>query len=281
MIIDFRVRPPVTSFLNLQIFTVRMGAFATAMGQTLPPSARQHSLPALLQEMEVSGITHGVIWGRAVTDPEASTTNEDVAAVVAEHAGLFTGFGAVCIRDTTTAAVAEVDNAVNDLGLKGIVVEPGFHVPPLYADDPKLYPVYQHCQELGVLLAFTVSGLVGSDLSYCNPTAVDRVAADFPNLPIIVSHACWPWVTEGCGLAFRRQNVYLLPDVYGLGMPGYLHWVEAANTYLGDRMLFGSAFPILGVPHMVQGYRELPYREGIREKVMYENAAKLLGLASS
>jgi predicted TIM-barrel fold metal-dependent hydrolase len=276
MIIDFRVRPPVRSFLNLRIFA-QLGTFAASVGRALPPSARERSMSALLQEMEASGITHGVIWSRATFDPNASSTNEDVAALVAEHVGRFTGFGAVCVRDPATA-VADVDKAITELGLKGIVVEPGFHMPPLHADDPKLYPVYQRCQELGVLLAFTLSGLVGSDLSYCNPVAVDRVAADFPHVSIVISHACWPWVTEGCGVAFRRQNVYLLPDVYGLGMPGHLQWVEAANTYLQDRLLFGSAFPVLGVPQMVEGYQGLPYREEVREKVLYQNAAKLLGL---
>lgn len=237
-------------------------------------------MPKLLQEMHESGVTHGVIWSRATADPTESTPNEDIAAIVKEHPGLFSGLGGVCVRGDVAAAVAEVDRAIQELGLKGITVEPGFHQPPLYADDAKLYPVYQRCQELGGILAFTVSGLLGPDLSYANPEAVDRVAADFPGLKIVISHACWPWVTQGCGVAFRRPNVYLLPDVYGVGMPGHLQWVEAANLYLQSRMLFGSAFPVLGVKQMVEGYQQLPYKEGVKESVLYHNAAKLLGLAA-
>jgi hypothetical protein len=70
-------------------------------------------------------------------------------------------------------------------------------------------------------------------------------------------------------MAFRRQNVYFLPDVYGVTMSGHLQWVDVANTYLQDQLFFGSAFPVLGVPQMVEGYRQLPYREGSREKVLY------------
>ena len=95
----------------------------------------------------------------------------------------------------------------------------------------------------------------------------------------LVRHACWPWVTEACGVAFRRQNVYLIPDAYGVNMPGYQQWVEAANTYLADRLLFGTAFPITPLKPMVEAFRKLPFRADVREKVEYKNAQKLLRLA--
>lgn len=177
------------------------------------------------------------------------------------------------------SAVADVDIAITKLGLKGITIEPGFHQPALHADNPRFYPVYQRCQELGAIVAFTISGLLGPDLSYSNPEAVDRVAADFPNLKIVVAHAFWPWVTQSCGIAFRRPNIYLLPDAYGIGMPGYTHWVDAANIYMQDRLLFGSSFPVLGVEQAIEGYSALPYKPGVMEKVLYRNAAELLGLS--
>jgi hypothetical protein len=283
MIIDFRVRPPVASFLNLSIYTQIdwvESLVAKPLAGGLPPSARERSLPKLLTELRECDVTHGVVWGRTVPDPQESTTNEDIAAIIAEHKGLFSGLGGVCVGQDIGAAVAAVDTAITKLGLKGITVEPGFHQPPLYADHPKFYPVYQRCQELGGIVAFTMSALLGPDLSYSNPEAVDRVAADFPNLQIVASHAFWPWVAQSCGVAFRRPNIYLLPDVYGIGMPGCLQWVEAANTYLQDRLLFGSAFPVLGVKQTVEGYRKLPYTAGVLEKVLYKNAAKLLGLSA-
>ena len=94
----------------------------------------------------------------------------------------------------------------------------------------------------------------------------------------LVRHACWPWVTEVCGVAYRRQNVYLIPDAYGVRHPGYTHWVEAANTYLADRLLFGTAFPIVPLKPMVDAFRSLPFRDDVREKVEYKNAARLLNL---
>ena len=134
------------------------------------------------------------------------------------------------------------------------------------------------CRERGVHVLFTLSALVGSDISYSHPIHLDRVAADFPDVNLIVRHACWPWVTEACGVAFRRQNVYLIPDAYGVNMPGYQQWVEAANTYLADRLLFGTAFPIVPLKPMVDAFRKLGWQDGVREKVEYNNAARLLRL---
>jgi uncharacterized protein len=283
MVIDFRVRPPVKSFLGLSIYTQIdwvENLVAGPLFGSLAPSAKERSLPKLMAELEECQVTHGVVWGRAVPNPEESTSNEDIAAIVAENNGLFSGLGGVCVGQDIGAAVADVDTALGKLGLKGITVEPGFHEPPLYADNPKFYPIYQRCQDLGGIVVFTMSALLGPDLSYSDPQAVSHVAADFPQLNIVVSHAFWPWAAQSCGAAFRYPNLYLLPDVYGIGMPGYLHWVEAANTFLQDRLLFGSAFPVLGVKQALEGYQKLPYKDGVLEKVLYKNAARLLGLSA-
>ena len=126
-------------------------------------------------------------------------------------------------------------------------------------------------------MLYTLSGQAGPDVSYSNPVHVDRVARDFPTVKFIVRHAFWPWNLEACGVAKKRPNLYLCPDVYW-GMPGYMDWVDAANTYLSDRLLFGTAFPVAPLKPMVELFRKLPFRDGVREKVEYLNGAKLLNL---
>ena len=101
--------------------------------------------------------------------------------------------------------------------------------------------------EHGLILALTSSiYYVGPDMSYCMPVHIQRVAMQFPQVPIVVPHAFWPWVTEGCGVAFQNSNVYLVPDFYGYipNSPGAEEYVKAANYYLGYRLLFASSYPI-------------------------------------
>lgn len=285
MIIDFRIRPPVRSFTSLAIYPPPGQAENSLFGWhgLRPESVQERSMPKLLNEMKNCDVAYGVVWGRAVTDkPEISTTNEDVAATAADCKNVFIpGFGGIGVprQGGITAALAQVDMAIKKLGLKGVAIEPQIATPIAGADEPRLYPLYQRCQELGGILALTISrgGRKDTNLNYSNPAAVDRVAGDFPDLKIVIAHSCWPWVAESCGLAFRRRNVYLLPDMFGI-MPGSALWVEAANTYLEDRLLFGSSYPQLGVGQAVRAYQRMPFGAKVREKVMYANAARLLGL---
>ncbi len=284
-VIDFRVRPPTGSFLNLSIFPGQdeEGSPFFKWHSGLPRSVRERDMKLFLGELDSAGVKHAVIWGRRVTRrPQESATNDDVSALIAEYRGRFSGFGGVSLPDDDdiTSSVAMVDDALTNHRLKGITLEPGTFAPLTFADDRRLYPVYERCQELGGILALTMSRTREQDanLVHAAPEGVDHVARDFPNLKIAVSHSFWPFPEVSCGLAYRRSNIYLVPDMYGAGMPGYELWVEAANTFLRDRLVFGSAYPLLGVEEMARTYRELGFEPGVARKVMHDNAAALLGL---
>jgi predicted TIM-barrel fold metal-dependent hydrolase len=191
----------------------------------------------------------------------------------------FSGLGAIDPRNAKKA-IAEAERCVTDLGLKGISLSLRFfHDPPKYADDRSLYPLYDFCQDSSIPVSLTLSTHAGYDMSYSHPLAVDHVARDFPKLTIIIQHGCWPWVMEICGLCFTRENVYLSWDFYGVSFPGRMHYVDAANTYLEDRVLFGSGFPMRNLKMMVEGHKALPLRPEVTEKYFYSNGARLLGLA--
>jgi len=90
--------------------------------------------------------------------------------------------------------------------------------------------------------------------------------------------ACWPFVDQAIGVALACSNVYLSLDYYvTMRMPGHESYVQAANSLLGDRLLFGSAYP--GGPLLagaVERWRSLPFLPDVLEKVMSGNAARLL-----
>ena len=279
-VFDFRMRPPYKSFLQCDFFNYTRSPFDWHSAP--PASFREKSFERLKSEAASCGVVEAVVWGRAVHDPSKSSSNDDVASVVREHGDLFVaGFGALCPRaGKLRESIDETVRCMGELGLKGMTLEPSVGMRPLtWADDRVLYPIYECLESLGGILALTVSRGAPHDqtLAHSDPEAVDKVARDFPKLRIVISHAFWPWVQQSCGLAFRRENVYLLPDLYGMGMPGYLEWVEAANSCLQDRILFGSAYPYLGVQEMVASYVKLPYRPEVLEKVMHGNARRLLG----
>ena len=121
-------------------------------------------------------------------------------------------------------------------------------------------------------------GSAGPDLSYTYPVHIDRVAGDFPQLRMAITHGGWPWVHEMLHIAFRRPNVYLSPDQYMCSMPGMEAWIQAANGFLADRFLYASSYPFLGVKAYAQWFRSLPIRRDLLDDLMGGNAQRFLGL---
>lgn len=275
-IIDFRVRPPVGS-QNLYFYKTpeRRDNFNRKLGFTPAQSAIQQSMDLLFEEMDSVGVATGVVVGR-VSPSLGSTSNDDVADVVKAHPDRFVGFGAIDPLDRR-AAMDEIERAAG-LGLKGINIEPGTYRTPLYADDARLYPIYAQCEDMGLPIILMTGGNPGPDLSFTNPVQVDRVAAHFPKLQIIVSHGNWPWVHEILHVAFRRPNVYVSPDMYLFDLPGSDDYVKAADTYLADQFIYASAYPLTPLKEYAERFLALPIRPESMEKVVYKNAARLLKL---
>ena len=69
MVIDFRVRPPYKSFLNLSMYRGTMPGMTVRGKSPLPRGATERSMTVFLEEMKVAEVTHAVVWGRAVFNP--------------------------------------------------------------------------------------------------------------------------------------------------------------------------------------------------------------------
>ena len=118
----------------------------------------------------------------------------------------------------------------------------------------------------------------GLRLKYSNPIYLDDVAADFPDMPIILAHPSVPWQDEALSVATHKPNVYI--DLSGWS-PKYFEpkLVQYANTLLKDRILFGSDNPVILPDRWLAEFEKLPIKPEVRPLILKENAAKLLGLA--
>lgn len=233
-----------------------------------------HTLDGFVEEIRRAGITRAVVVGRDT--PSLTITNDTIAGITAGHRELV-GIGSVNPQAQGSAgAVAELERAVTRLGLKAINVEPGFGVPPLKADDPLLLPVYDAAQQLDVPV-FVMSGPTTPDPDFNDPAAIGRVALNFPRLRIVCHHGFWPRVAEIVGVAFRHENVFLLPDMY-LFLPGSQLYVEAANGFLRDQLLFGTSYPFRPMGQTIDDFLALGLREDALEAALFGNADRVLKL---
>ncbi|ROH84481.1 amidohydrolase [Pseudomethylobacillus aquaticus] len=236
---------------------------------------RSYTVAGYLAEIEQASVSKAVVVGRET--PGLTIDNDAIAALVRESDKLV-GLGSVDIqlrgeKDT----VAEINRAINQLGFRAINIEPGFATPALQVDDPLLYPVYEECLYHDVPVCL-MSGPTTPDLDYAHPNALGRLARRYPQLKIISFHGYYPYVNEAVGVAFRYDNVYLVPDMY-IFQPGAQLYVEAANSFLGEQLLFGSSYPFRAMRQSVDDFSALGFKDAVLDKVFYQNAARLLKIS--
>ena len=127
-----------------------------------------------------------------------------------------------------------------------------------YANDPKFYPVYEYCQEQGLVVGIMLGGNSGPNLiNWTNPAIITQLAADFPSVNWFICHGGWPWVTEILGTCFWYENIWIEPDLYMFNCPGAQEYINAANGFLQDRFMFGSGYPLLPLGETVRRSRKL------------------------
>jgi len=107
-------------------------------------------------DMDAAGIDHQIIAltapGTQVLDAAegqriAALANDKMAQAVAEHPTRFSALAAVSYEDPD-AAVAELQRAVGELGMKGLILNS--HIRGQYIDHPKFEPIIEAVADLDV-----------------------------------------------------------------------------------------------------------------------------------
>ncbi len=266
--IDWRLRPPFGSFEGAAIFDL------SSNFDTMPASAKAFSMEMLIQEMDEAEVVKAVVPLRKESD------NDDIGRIQAAYPGRFEGLAHIDPFDGPKA-LEEIDKYVTNGPAKGIILEPGqiFLQRSLNPNDPLLYPIYEKCQRENILVTLVFGGLFGRGLEYYNPADLDKVARDFPDMNLVLTHGGWPYTTETCWIAYHRPKVTLSPDYWMMSMnPGHEDYAVAVNNYLKNQMVFGSVYPASGLKWAIEDLRRIGVKEEVMPNLLYNNAAKLLKL---
>lgn len=275
--IDARVRPPIPSYRESSIWNTDFAiANRRKRGYSADEDLAERSIHSTITSMTEAGITKAVVPGRPNDSVLGGGDNREVAALVRDMSPRFIGlFG---VPFPIPADPSLIVNEVLEEGFAGVVLEPSLSVEPAYLDNRGLYPLYDAAEATNLVVYLMSGGSAGPSLDFINPTCIDRIAADFSDLSIVAVHGGWPFVQEMCGVAYRRSNVYLMPDLYFPGLPGEGDYKLALETYCQDRFLFGSSYPLSPFAERKAAYLNLGISESILEKVMGLNAARLFNI---
>jgi hypothetical protein len=236
---------------------------------------------AYYRERRMAAVVFTVDWEARSGIPPIP--NEEIAEAAAANADVLIAFASV--DPARPDAVERVRRLVADHDVKGFKFHPNLQA--FHPNDPSAYPVYEAIAEAGLPALFHTghsgigTGLPGGGgfrLKHSNPMALDDVAADFPELQIVMAHPSFPWQDEAISICLHKENVWI--DLSGWS-PKYFppQLVQYANTQLKTKVLFGSDFPLITPDRWLADFEEAAFKDEVRPLVLKENAARLLGLS--
>lgn len=250
-------------------------SFATG---TIESFFREINEAGITTAVSVSGLAPGMKIGGRTMNPR-TTSNDLMAKLQKEHWGKFIGVAGIDTGNVLHNALDEIDRCAA-MGLRIVFIQPG-RSPGCNVDDRRLYPVYEKCRELKLVLEPQTSVPWGGKSIECaHPKRIDRVAEDFPDLTILLGHACYPYIREAMMVAARHENVFLSPDMYLLHM-GTDDWVRSLNRNLfglTNQFLFGTCFPSIPIKPFMDEFWTLPINKEILPKILYKNALRIFRL---
>ncbi|MCT8997453.1 amidohydrolase family protein [Chelativorans intermedius] len=209
--------------------------------------------------------------------------NEEMAELAAEHSDILIPFASIDPA-RGRAGAREARRLVEHFGIRGFKFHPTMQ--GFYPNDRSAYVLYEAIQEAGVPALFHTgqtgvgAGMRGGNrmrLKYSNPLYLDDVAADFPDMQIVMAHPSFPWQEEALAVATHKPNVWI--DLSGWS-PKYFPpiLVKYANSLLKDRVLFGSDWPAIAPDRWLADFEKLDIKEGVRPLILKENARRLLNI---
>ncbi|MFH8252967.1 amidohydrolase family protein [Microbacterium sp. B2969] len=257
-----------------------LAAAAAAYFKSDGPRPDLDSVAAYYRERRTAAVVFTVDAEILLDHPSISSA--EIAEGASRNNDVLIPFGSVDPHHAD--AVDRIRRLVEENGVRGFKFHPT--VQGFDPSDERWYPIYAAVQEAGVPALFHTGqtgigagmpGGRGLRLALSNPMLLDGVAADFPELQIIMAHPSVPWQDEALSVATHKPNTWI--DLSGWS-PKYFpeSLVRAANSYLKTRVLFGSDFPLLTPDRWIRDAPQTALKPEVMPGILKANAARLLGL---
>jgi hypothetical protein len=209
--------------------------------------------------------------------------NEEVAEAAAANSDMMIAFASIDPHKGRMG-VREARELIKSGAVKGFKFHPTLQ--GFFPNDRLAYPLYEviaehklpaifHSGHSGIGTGMPGGG--GLKLKYSNPIHMDDVAADFPDMTVIIAHPSWPWQDEALSVCLHKPNVYI--DLSGWS-PKYFpaELVSCANRQLKHKMLFGSDFPLIPPDRWIKDFKQAGFKPEVHDLILKQNAIRALML---
>ena len=235
----------------------------------------------------VSKVDRAIVFGLRAPLTGFLTVNDTVAEYIRTDSKKLIGFAAIC--PTEDNALAEVDRAVQELGLRGLKMAPIYGGwDPL---DPRALKIFARAEELGLPIMFHQGATYPrkAPLKYANPILLEDIALRYPDLKMIIAHIGHPWELEAIVLIRKQPNVFADISALFYRPWQYYNSLRLAIEYgVADKLLFGTDYPITTFDESVKGLHDIvklsqemrlpPLPENLPDQILQRDTLGLLGL---
>lgn len=267
MIIDSHVHLVGNGWMHRRPLIGMMKVATASMGKTtgVYPDAEKlldNLLPVMedatgektVSNMDAAGVDKSCVFsvdtGLLAGEPSVSIADQNrmVAEAVSRFPDRLISFCAIDPRRPEALDIFK--RSVEDWGMKGLKLHP---TAGYYPYDEVVYPFYEKCMEYEIPVLFhTGSQPAPMKFRFSQPINVDDVAADFPDLPIIMAHVAHSLWEEALLVAEIKPNIYF--DFSGWQIKYMSHPAEfyrmlrAVIDQIGPwRVFFGTDGPFLNM----------------------------------
>ena len=281
--IDVHVHPSTAAFDRKRIWGAEIADYVSKYYGVDYKVKTDEEMAHDFSELDLKAILIG--WDtQSTSGSDTSNTNDEVARLIKKFPDVFIGGWAMIDPWKGKAAVKELERCVKELGLMGLKFQQALQA--FFPNDHRFYPLYEKCVELKIPVSFhtgttgTGAGMPGGGgirLKYTRPIYIDDVAADFPELTIVMIHPAWPWYEEQIAVLLHKGNVYA--DLSGWAPKYFPEAIrKEVNGRLQDKFMYGSDYPEIPPKRWLQEFEGGGYKPEVIEKVLYKNARRILKL---
>ncbi len=247
----------------------RMAAQATGKFYDIEMSL-DGTIETLLKEGEKAGISHFLVQSVATTPRQVSRINKFISEAVAASSGKMTGFGTMH---------PESENPEGDIeeliayGLCGVKLHPD--IQNFKIDDYRMLKIYELCEKHKIPILMHCGD---SRYDNSNPNRLLPIIDIYNELTIIGAHFGGYSVWDEAVEKLAGHDNFYVDTSSSLFKLDAKKAREIIDAYGVDRVMFGTDYPMWKPDEEIERFMQLELSEEERKKILFDNAAKLLGL---
>jgi len=232
------------------------------------------TISGLREEMRASGVKACVTLAVAVSPRLVESTN---TWIFSRKEDSFIPIGS--IHPLFEEYKSEVKR-LKEAGIKGIKFNSLFQ--KIHPDDPRAFPLYEEIINHGMFFIFhSGPGLMAKpgEEVMATPERIARLLHIFPKISMVVAHFGGFHMTDEARKHLLGKEVYIDTSYPpGLCLQSQDWVIDRIQRHDSDRILFGTDTPFARQKEDVQYLLNLPISMDLKEKILWKNGRKLLGL---